>query len=201
MKKIPALLLTLALLFSIGMALAQDGAATPEEAVEKYYQAILNLDANAAIPYTQWSDQVSEAYLSHFDSMGKEDKLLMLQYNLHVEEGNYSDQEMLEMFKEALLREAECMRRVLENQKAGGRQYVKVSAESVTMSAQKTSDPELEAAFREMLETWIQPGIEIQIVKLFMSADGNSGDTTETTFCYNGRWYVCDKCNWHYYVD
>ena len=82
MKKITALLLTVILLLSGGLALAQDGAATPQEAVEKYNRAILNLDADAALPYTQWSVEVTEAAMKFISQESKEAKVWLMMISI-----------------------------------------------------------------------------------------------------------------------
>ena len=137
MKKIPALFLTLTLLFSIGMALAQDGAATPEEAVEKYNQAILNLDADAAIPYTQWSDQVTEAVMKGIGQESKETRVqMMMMGSIPHDEWEYGNEQEAKKRKEEWLKRsdeeidsvlranwlygANCMKQVLAEAKARG---------------------------------------------------------------------------------
>lgn len=171
----------------------QNGADTPEEAIEKYYHSLyVDFDAETAILYTQYCDEIiNEVYFS---------PIALQDYIDYYHPDTIDKEKISEYNTSGLVNEANAMRKVISGYKADADRKAKLNHFSITITG--ASDAEIAEYLLNHTELkWI-PCEGVRLFKVHVSADGGQDDFYPVkTFLYKNRWYVFDDGDWHYEID
>lgn len=204
MKKWSVLLLIviiLCALFGI-FACSKSGADSPEAALVQYVRGISALDAEKTIAATQYCDDVTKRVV---DSLTKED-LNQLRDDMYTKD--IIDREFggdIRKYAETAWQfEATHLKRVLaERQQAGEEAY---SEKDIRIEFVTVEQPVRDQEALEYLTYWFSdvhklPWEDTAYIKYngINLKNGRAGTEEEYLFKLDGKWYVFDKGNWHYY--